>query len=126
MKDYLKLIDDKFEESKEKGLSRLSIEWGKWSREMNLEIRGMLASGDYDDTDEEIKLKYLFIYWTNRSRLLELFHKGQGNSTEASILEMEAQDLRAVIKGEKEGEDINMETPGNLMSLLGIKLGDKK
>ena len=64
--DLLKLIDFKFKTFKGE-VSRLSTEWGGWSRDMNLKIREKVDSKhEYKDY-----YGYLFIYWVNRSQLLE-------------------------------------------------------
>lgn len=72
IKDCLDLIDTKYRLAKEKKFSRFSIEWGKWSRKMNLEIRRKLESGGHP---QEVLYRYIFIYWVNRSQLLELHFK---------------------------------------------------
>ena len=71
MRDYLELIDTKYAEAKKKRLSRFSLEWGKWSAEMNRETRPKCEAGD----DQSIGYKYIFLYWTLMSQLLELHHK---------------------------------------------------
>ena len=52
--NYLKLIDQKYLEAKRKGLSRFSIEWGTFSRDMNLEIRAKIEEGKKDIGDTEV------------------------------------------------------------------------
>ena len=72
IKDYVDLIDTKYRSAKEKKLSRMSIEWGKWSRKMNLQIRQKLKEGGHP---QDVLYRYIFIYWVNRSQLLELHFK---------------------------------------------------
>ncbi len=97
--EYIDFIDKKYKEAKAKKLSRFSIEWGKWSRAMNLETKKRIESGKDPD---EIKLQYVFIYWTLRSRLLEA-HKvsrfGSGKAKRRVILN-EIDEIREVIKDE--------------------------
>ena len=65
---YVALIDDKYLEAKKQGLGRFSEFWGKWSREMNLETRQLVE----DKHPETALLNYVFVYWVNRSQLLDL------------------------------------------------------
>lgn len=69
--EYIELIDRKYLEAKKKKLSRMSVEWGKWSREMNLELRQRIESRS---DPEELRLKHVVVYWTLRSQLLELHY----------------------------------------------------
>lgn len=66
---YLDYIDKQYEQGRVKGLSRLDILWSKWSREMNVEIRRRI---DSKEDPEELRLKYVYLYWLNRSQLLEV------------------------------------------------------
>ncbi len=97
--EYIELIDSKYKEAKAKKLSRFSKKWGKWSTAMNLETRKRIKSGKDPD---EIKLQYVFIYWTLRSQLLEA-HKvsrlGSGKAKRKVILN-EINKIREVIKDE--------------------------
>lgn len=65
IRNSVDLIDGKYREAKKKGISRFSVEWGRWSREMNVELR----------KKDGILFKYIFIYWTLKSQLLEVFFK---------------------------------------------------
>ena len=71
IEEYFGLIDQKYLEAKKKRISRFSVEWGKWSREMNLKLNELIKS------KKELALKYVFIYWINHSQLLELYHKSK-------------------------------------------------
>lgn len=66
-------IDANFLQGKISRISRYSVEWGKWSRAMNLEIRKRIEAHDTDS----LALKYIFQYWLNRSQLLEVYHKSK-------------------------------------------------
>ncbi|MFZ3046504.1 MAG: hypothetical protein WA151_11360 [Desulfatirhabdiaceae bacterium] len=61
-------IDKQFGAAKLKRISRLSEEWGAWSREMNLVLRKRVECGDAVS-------KLIFSYWMAHSKLLELHHK---------------------------------------------------
>ena len=76
---FVKHIDDHFNDAKKKRLSRMSIEWGMWSREMNLVLRSRMESkSEPIDPDDEtvLRLKYVMVYWTLISQLLELYFQG--------------------------------------------------
>ena len=68
---YLDKIDDAYGKGKIHGLSRYSIEWGTFSRKMNLEIRKKIESGH----PEKLLLKMIMPYWINRSVMLEIYHE---------------------------------------------------
>lgn len=72
-KKYIELIDQKYLEAKKNHISRFSVEWGKWSREMNLKVHELTKA----EVPESLLLKHVFIYWINRSQLLELYHIGK-------------------------------------------------
>lgn len=92
--EYIELIDQKYLEAKMIRISRFSVEWGKWSREMNLGINELTKS----KTPQVSILKYVFVYWINRSKLLELYHKSKmGKLGLKKRLEKEGQDLKKSI-----------------------------
>ena len=66
---YLDKIDEAYFKGKISGLSRYSIEWGKFSREMNLEVRKKIETGH----PEKLLLKMIMPYWINRSVQLEIY-----------------------------------------------------
>lgn len=89
--EYIELIDQKYLEAKMIRISRFSVEWGKWSREMNLGINELTKS----KTPQVSILKYVFVYWINRSKLLELYHKSKmGKLGLKKRLEKEGQELK--------------------------------
>lgn len=71
---YLRLIDEKFINAKRAKISRYGKRWGIWSAEMNRETRARIKKGD----SEEDALHFVFIYWLNRSALLEEHFKRPG------------------------------------------------
>jgi len=70
--ELVKIVDDKFYEAKRKKMSRFDIWWGKWSRKFNLSLRGRIE-GKKEDADTTEGLKYIFIYWTTISNILEMY-----------------------------------------------------
>ncbi len=71
-KEYLGMINEEYFKAKKKRLSRFSEEWGLWSVAMNRTLRKR-TEGKKDI--ETMKFRYVFIYWTLVSELLELNHK---------------------------------------------------
>lgn len=61
--EYIELIDRNFKLYKRLGKSRMDIGWGKWSRDMNKEVR-------YHPYQSEI-----YAYWMKKSQLLELYFR---------------------------------------------------
>jgi len=95
IRDLIDLIDKKYQEAKKVGLSRFSVEWGKWSREMNVELRRKMLR-----KKEGILFKYVFIYWTLKSRLLEVFFKSPSRMLKRGCkkrFQREADDIKEII-----------------------------
>ena len=94
-KEFLDFIDKKYWDAKKRRISRMSGEWGKWSREMNLELRKRIESGK---DEEELELKYIVIYWTIRSQMLELFYENRFfGKNKIKKLGKEASDIKKLI-----------------------------
>ena len=74
-KMFLEQIDIKFNEYVGKK-DRLSIEWGHFSRGMNLEIKDYLRHIPEKSLLRE-QFNYVTIYWTIKSRLLDLHMKSK-------------------------------------------------
>lgn len=90
IRDLVVLIDKKYVEAKKTGTSRFSVEWGRWSKEMNVEMR----------KKDGILFKYVFIYWTLRSQLLEVFFKSPSKLLRVSKkrrLQKEIADIKEII-----------------------------
>jgi len=78
--EYLERIERHYEKCKAKKISRFNPDWctstkeeqgeGAWVREMNVEIRRRIKAED----PESLLLKYVFMFWISRSRLLEMHH----------------------------------------------------
>jgi len=78
--DYLELIDNQYSKAKDKGLSRMSVEWGIWSTKMNREILKKIK--DKHPLKEELHRVYycwhgVYDYWVVKSQLLELHYKSR-------------------------------------------------
>ena len=70
-KKYLEKIHTEYNSARIGNLSRYSVEWGKWSREMNLEIKEHIKN---KHTEAEA-LKAVFTVWVCYSVILELNYK---------------------------------------------------
>jgi len=66
--EFREAIDKKFREARAKRLSRMDMEWGMWSADMNRQLRVYTEKKD----PKQILYKYIFVYWTLMSQLLEL------------------------------------------------------
>jgi len=67
--EFIDLIDEKFEDSIGH-IRRTDVQWGIWSREMNLVIRKKMESGEGD----KVKYGLVFGYWIIVSQLLDLIY----------------------------------------------------
>ena len=93
--ELLDYIDKKYRDAKSKRISRMSVEWGRWSREMNLGLRKRIES---KKDPEELALKYVIIYWTIRSQMLELHYKSRFfGRVKIQRLAKEAADIKEII-----------------------------
>ena len=111
--DFVGLIDANFEEYKAQRLSRMSVAWGKWSRRMNLVIRSRIEQQHPQAT----LYKYLFMYWINRSQLLEEHYKSKWRQGKKRRLAKEGRNLRRIILS-GDAPDIEMETDSSLAELV--------
>lgn len=73
---YLDIIDEQYIKARKEKMSRFDIRWGRWSTGMNKELRKKIEAKN--------KLSgyfgYVFVYWVNRSQLLELHFQSKGIS----------------------------------------------
>ena len=74
VQDFVDLIDASFEDLVG-STRRIDIEWGSWSRDMNLEIRKRLEDEDCKDRTDLI---LVFSYWLTVSQLLDLIYNCKG------------------------------------------------
>ena len=68
--ELLGLIDAKYFEAKKLGISRFDIRWGEWSALMNRALRTHIK-----DDPNDLRSRYVFVYWSICSQLLELHYK---------------------------------------------------
>jgi hypothetical protein len=118
-KQLVDLIDQKFSEGKKKGLSRLSIEWGIWSRKMNLYVRKKIDENGPNST----LFGYVMIYWTIKSQLLELnFRSRIGKLGKKNRLKNEAVYLKKVILNPPGNlKDVSMNEIAMSIAALGVE-----
>lgn len=120
--DYVLLIDSQYSKAKAAGLSRIDVKWGKWSRQMNLELRERIEAHD----PEEPKLKLIVVYWTMRSQLLELHaKKSVFGASKKKRLAREIKQMRTLIlKGDHPPELSDEDFMGRVLAAVGLQ--DKK
>ena len=94
-KDYIELIDEEYYVAKKRGFSRFSKEWGIWSSIMNRTLRRR-TEGKNDI--ETIKLKYIFIYWSLISELLEFHYKYKvSHNKKKEMIREETRNIKNII-----------------------------
>jgi len=94
-KDYIELIDEEYYVAKKRGFSRFSEEWGIWSSIMNRTLRRR-TEGKNDI--ETIKLKYIFIYWSLMSELLEFHYKYKvSHNKKKEMIREETRNIKNII-----------------------------
>lgn len=79
-KQFIDYIDEKYQIYKKKKVSRVSLDWGLWSRDMNVVLRKRCEAPSVTAKDSELtrtRLKYVFAYWINRSQLIELHYRSK-------------------------------------------------
>ena len=69
--DYIMRIEEKFDECRKDHLDRFSIEWGEFSRQMNLELNTDTENAKNDDLRS--RYNYVFVYWIEMSKCLNQF-----------------------------------------------------
>lgn len=116
---FLEKIELNYYQAKTNGRSRMSIEWGKWSREMNLELRVKMKKG----YETNVLMKYLFMYWINRSELLELYYKNPlfGKSKRKQLMRQGKKIKDIILSGNAVDVNIDPNDVRSIMSLLGVK-----
>ena len=70
--DFVQEIDDNYTRARLNRVSRMDVTWGKWSRDLNLRMRA--RQNESTDPNKSL-LVWCFMYWMNRSQLLELYFK---------------------------------------------------
>ena len=67
----VKEIDSKYDEGIYRKWSRYGVDWGEWSNSFNRYLQNLYANGK----PESSRYKLVFVYWSNKSKLLELNYK---------------------------------------------------
>ena len=95
LQDYLTIIDTKFLRGVNEKWTRFGVEWGGWSREMNIEVNTRVRMG----TEDEVKALALYSYWICKSRMLQIKAEGglMKRVFEYPRLEQEARDMREIV-----------------------------
>lgn len=72
--EFVDLIDEKFLEHSKVRNSRYSLEWGMWSKQMNVVLRSRIDT----KTDEwDTKLKLVVNYWFLVSEIVQFIHRSR-------------------------------------------------
>ena len=69
--EFVDMIKAFYGKARKAKLSRFDLRWGKWSRIMNTELRSKIEN-DHPNSES---FKYVIIYWTLKSEILELHYK---------------------------------------------------
>lgn len=69
--DYLYCVEEEYREAREKKISRMDIQWGKYSHQMNKATRQLIREKHPDS----FMLKLQFNIWVAYSELLELYYR---------------------------------------------------
>lgn len=93
-KQFVHLINEIYLDARKSKLSRMDPRWGVWSEKMNEELRDRIKAND----PEALKLKYVIVYWTLMSQLLELHFKSPhfGENKKKQVLK-ESQKIKKII-----------------------------
>jgi len=118
---YLDKIDEAYATGKLDGISRYSMEWSMFSREMNIEIHKKIKS----DHPEKLLFKMILPYWFNRSAMLEIYFSNKHKIRKGRLrsLSNECEQIRKDISSGKANES-DMPTMVDIarMSLKGDSL----
>ena len=118
--DFLNEIEENYLRAKENRASRMDITWGKWSRGLNLRMRGL-----QNDVGEPTKtlLLWLFMYWINRSQLLEIFFQHRlTHHKHKRKLQAEGDNIKTVIMS---GDPIGPPGQSEQIQALLSKVGEE-
>lgn len=69
--DYITRIEEMFDQCRRDQLDRFSIEWGKFSREMNLELQTDIQNAK--DPVLRSRYNFIFVFWIEMSKCLNEF-----------------------------------------------------
>ena len=106
--EFRKEIDREFEYAKDKGLSRMDMKWGMWSAQMNRELRIYTEK----ESPKQVLYKYVFVYWTLKSQLLELYFKykhGLFGGVKKKRKRKEIEEVLKILDLKTQGKDLTQE-----------------
>lgn len=92
--EFRNTIDKKFEEAKAKGISRMSLEWGMWSGELNRELKTYTEK----EGPKQVIYKYTFVYWVLKSQLLELLYVYKNKLFGKIKIKKKRKEIKEVVK----------------------------
>jgi hypothetical protein len=69
--DYIMKIEDMFDECRKSHLGRLSVEWGKFSRSMNLDLKTDMLNAK--NANLRSRYNFVFVFWIEMSKCLDDF-----------------------------------------------------
>jgi len=91
---FVELIDEFYLDAKMNNISRMGVKWGVWSRKMHEELRQRIEAND----PEAIRFKYVIVYHTLKSELLELYYKkSKWGQAKKKRVYREAKKIRLII-----------------------------
>jgi len=116
--DFLHEIEQNYFFARSKRISRMDIEWGKWSRDINLRMRERQSQ-----SEDPVKslLIWLFMYWINRSELLELHFKYPITEEEKKeeVRDIGREMRKVILSGDPVGLPEGAELIGKLLKDVG-------
>jgi len=98
--DLIKIIDSCYYKAKKGRYSRFAVEWGHWSRQMNIALHERINS---KEDAEHNYLHLVFNYWVVKSGMLDCHYEGAlRNMFKLKRLGIEAKQIKSIIEN---GED---------------------
>ena len=101
--DYIMKIEDMYDECRKSHLDRLSLQWGKFSREMNLDLQTDIANAK--DPNLRSRFNFVFVFWLEMSKCLNQFIP---DLTNARIAKEQALSSKPLDFELEEGDKIGM------------------
>jgi len=122
--DFVQEIDDNYKRARFNRVSRMDITWGKWSRDLNLRMR---ARQDESIDPNKSLLVWCFMYWMNRSQLLELYfkHRLTRERAKRNLAEEGEQMRKTIISGDPIGPPEGESQIRTLLAQVGVEFNKK-
>ena len=113
----LKIIDSCYYKAKKGRYSRFAVEWGHWSRAMNIALKKRIES---KDDEEHNYLHFVFNYWVIKSKLLDCYYEGQlKNMFKIKRLGNEAIQIKNIIVNGEEAPLVEESFFDHVNSIIG-------